>query len=278
MRYFTVMTMALAVISFQAPRQAAAQETPFISADYLQARLISGVKGTGDLAAVPAGLELRLAPGWHAYWRMPGDGGLAPELDWAASTNVKSVDISWPAPRRYEDAGLQSFGYQDHIIFPLSVTPQEAGKPIDLSLKANVMVCENICVPQTFTLALSIPAGAAEPSAVSAILKRAQDKLPQKEDNPALAIKSVILGPDAIVAQIYARDGVEKIDLFAEAGNDFYITAQPEITPDAKDPRSGLVKIVKPDGVDNFMEKLTGRTVILTVVDGDDALEKAYPF
>src|SRR5690606_15515546 len=32
-------------------------------------RLLSAVSGTGDLAALPLGLEFELAPGWKTYWR-----------------------------------------------------------------------------------------------------------------------------------------------------------------------------------------------------------------
>ena len=35
--------------------------------------------------AVELGLRLRLAPGWHGYWRNPGDAGAPPEIRLLAS-------------------------------------------------------------------------------------------------------------------------------------------------------------------------------------------------
>ena len=30
-----------------------------------------------------AGIEIRLKPGWHTYWRYPGDAGVPPRFDFA---------------------------------------------------------------------------------------------------------------------------------------------------------------------------------------------------
>ncbi|HEX6093408.1 MAG TPA: hypothetical protein VFZ07_08650, partial [Dongiaceae bacterium] len=39
------------------------------------ARLVSAVQGTGDLATIPLALHIVLKPGWKTYWRSPGDAG-----------------------------------------------------------------------------------------------------------------------------------------------------------------------------------------------------------
>ena len=38
-----------------------------------------------------AALHLTLTPGWHTYWRIPGEAGIAPRFDWGRSQNVASV-------------------------------------------------------------------------------------------------------------------------------------------------------------------------------------------
>lgn len=43
------------------------------------ARLIAGAThGSADGIWLRAGIEIRLAPGWHTYWRYPGDSGVPP--------------------------------------------------------------------------------------------------------------------------------------------------------------------------------------------------------
>ncbi|MFX4601211.1 protein-disulfide reductase DsbD domain-containing protein, partial [Acinetobacter baumannii] len=73
---------------------------PWVKAGQVEARLVSAVRGTGDLTALPLGLELRLEPGWKTYWRSPGDAGFAPRLDWSGSGNLAGATLSYPAPHR----------------------------------------------------------------------------------------------------------------------------------------------------------------------------------
>src|SRR6516165_86376 len=84
-------------------------------------RLIAGSATSGRDAPVRAGIEIRLAPGWKTYWRYPGDSGVPPRFDFAGSTNVKSVDVAWPAPHRFSDESGITIGYKDGVIFPLSI-------------------------------------------------------------------------------------------------------------------------------------------------------------
>src|SRR5262245_57507317 len=60
-------------------------------------RLIAGSARPGDAAPLRAGIEIRLQPGWHTYWRYPGDAGVPPRFDFSGSQNVKTVDVRWPA-------------------------------------------------------------------------------------------------------------------------------------------------------------------------------------
>ena len=76
------------------------------------ARLISAVEATGSSTQVDVGLQLRLTPGWHTYWRSPGDAGIPPAIDWKGSENFVSAKIAWPAPTRLPSlGGLETVGY-----------------------------------------------------------------------------------------------------------------------------------------------------------------------
>ena len=95
-----------------------------------------------------AGVEIKLKPGWKTYWRYPGDSGVPPVFDFAASENVKAVTVLYPAPMRFADGGGgHSIGYKGDVILPLHVVPQDAGKPVTLRLKLDYAVCEKLCVP-----------------------------------------------------------------------------------------------------------------------------------
>src|SRR5262245_42182448 len=44
------------------------------------------------------GLLLRMAPGWHTYWKFSGDAGLPTELKWKLPPGWKIREIQWPIP------------------------------------------------------------------------------------------------------------------------------------------------------------------------------------
>src|SRR4051794_31349754 len=99
------------------------------------ARLIAGSQPVGGTAPLRAGIEIKLKPGWHTYWRYPGDAGVPPQFDFKASSNVKDVRVLWPAPERLSEDGGVSIGYAHDVILPLQVVPQDASQPAILRLK-----------------------------------------------------------------------------------------------------------------------------------------------
>ena len=122
----TALAAALALIALCAPAAAAdAFSTDWAAGAKWRARLIAA----GDRLA---GFEITLAPGAITYWRDPGDSGLPPTLDFAASDNVEAVEPAFPAPKRIKEAdGGEAFGYDGGVIFPLRVKPRDAAKPVD---------------------------------------------------------------------------------------------------------------------------------------------------
>ncbi|WP_323021789.1 protein-disulfide reductase DsbD domain-containing protein [Pararhodobacter sp.] len=94
-----------------------------------------------------AALRLILTPGWHTYWRIPGEAGIAPRLDWGQSQNVASVVPIWPRPEIIDQNGYRSYGYEDELILPLQVTAQDPGRPMALLGALSIGVCNETCVP-----------------------------------------------------------------------------------------------------------------------------------
>jgi DsbC/DsbD-like thiol-disulfide interchange protein len=94
-----------------------------------------------------AAVEIRLAPGWHTYWRVPGEAGIPPRFDWSASQNLAAVAYEWPRPRVFERFGLHTIGYDRALVLPVVLTPADPGEPMELALDVTFGVCADICVP-----------------------------------------------------------------------------------------------------------------------------------
>ena len=62
--FLFVLTVALA-------SSAMAASSDWVETPESSTRLVTAVSATGTLAAVPAGIEIELQPGWKTYWRSP---------------------------------------------------------------------------------------------------------------------------------------------------------------------------------------------------------------
>ena len=94
---------ALALLVELPQAQAAEPASPWDGDARTAMRLIAG---SSAAPTASAGIEIRLKPGWHTYWRYPGDAGVPPRFDFAGSRNLESATVLWPAPRRIHEQGL----------------------------------------------------------------------------------------------------------------------------------------------------------------------------
>src|SRR4029078_2582444 len=141
---WTLVSAAIAALIGTAAQ--AADESPWSEDIRSAVRLVAGSSKSGD-PTLRAGIEIKLRPGWKTYWRYPGDSGVPPHFDFSGSENLKTATVLYPAPHLFTDETGQSLGYNDRIILPLVISPQQPGKPVRLRLKADYAVCEKLCVP-----------------------------------------------------------------------------------------------------------------------------------
>jgi len=184
------------------------------------ARLVAASQPAAD-GVLRAGLEIRLKSGWHTYWRYPGDAGVPPQFDFAASQNLKQVVVQWPAPQRIEEAGGITIGYLGGVIFPLRVEPRDPAKPVLLRLKLDYAICEKLCVPAEAKAELAVGKGVFKgPTSQDVALSSAEARVPRtaKPGAPGrLAIAAVRRELGAarprVLVDVVASGAV---DLFAE--------------------------------------------------------------
>ena len=241
-----------------------------------EARLVVAVDGAGDLDTLPAGLHLRLPDGWKTYWRSPGDAGLPPVIDWSESRNVAAVDMAWPAPHRFTLFGIDTFGYDGEIVFPLTVTPRRPGEAVALRGVADVLTCSDICVPLRFDLALDVPASAAVPDAdIANLIGRFASQVPRGGDGAGVAVTGAAAADGAAPASLQvsaaASEPFASPDVFVEAG-DFYAFAAPQVRlSDGGRRLTADLPVLQWPSDD---AGLVGRAITVTLVDGGRAIEE----
>ena len=252
-----------------------ATSSAWVESEHVSARLLSAVGGTGDLATVPAGIEIALDGDWKTYWRSPGDAGLPPTLDWKGSRNLITATLLYPTPQRVTVLGIQTFGYKHDVVFPLNLKVADKGKPLDLKLALDILVCADQCIPKHFDLALNVPAGAATPDADAQILAKARAAVPGDSRASGLSVVS---------AEEVSDKGKPALEVKARSDLPF---AQPdlipEVVPDASlgTPRVAYATDRRTATFDLPLShplpvgaKLTGRKATFTLTDGARALEQ----
>lgn len=142
---------------------AAAQASDFTTSDgpNVNVSLVSEV--TGIEAGKPFWVMLRqeIRPGWHTYWRNPGDSGAPTEITWDLPAGYSAGEIQWPFPERIAYGPLVNFGYNNLALYPVLITPpaEVSAGTATLTAKVRWLVCADICIPENTTLTLTLPTG-----------------------------------------------------------------------------------------------------------------------
>jgi suppressor for copper-sensitivity B len=271
------LTGLVLLLAFAAPGGAArAAASEWVNEAHAAARLISAVEATGSSAQLDVGLQLRLTPGWHTYWRTPGDAGLAPAIDWNGSQNAAGAEIAWPVPRRLRSVGgLETVGYEDGVVLPIAVTLTHPGAPLHLHAEVNYASCNDVCIPYHASLDLVLPPGLASPGSEAPLIAAARARVPGDLASAQLSLLDAGVGPrngSAILSVRLASTGapLEAPDLFVE-GMAKGSAGRPEIAlADAN-----RVAIIEVPIRGETPDALANDQLRVTLVDGARAAEAA---
>jgi suppressor for copper-sensitivity B len=204
-----------------APEQSRAAQSDTFSNPAVTAQLISAEDGvTSDAGTVSLGLALTFGKGWKGYWRTPGEVGLAPQIDWSGSINLRSVEIFWPAPERFEAFGIENFGYSKEVVLPIRVMLTTAGQPLDLTARVSLLTCSTVCVPNDFELALSLPNGVGIDTASAKLIAVNVARVPDPAEDSSIEVLAAAIDEHATSLVITARSTYPftSFDVFPEFG------------------------------------------------------------
>jgi thiol:disulfide interchange protein/DsbC/DsbD-like thiol-disulfide interchange protein len=150
--------------------------------DLVRSSLVAESTSVGGAQPFTLAVRMQVKPGWHVYWRNPGDSGLPPEVTWTLPAGFNAGAIRWPAPDRIPIATLMNYGYEGEVVLLVPVTPPpslDPADPVRIRAKLTYLVCETECVPGSADLALTLPVGEPRPDPEQAALfDRARAALP----------------------------------------------------------------------------------------------------
>ena len=130
--------------------------------DLVEADLIADASAVVPGKPLTVGVRLHEFPGWHTYWKYPGDAGIPTEIKWQLPPGWKAGEIQWPLPTKIDEPGdIQIYGYRDEVILLQEITPPKdvSGSSVKLAAHASWLVCEKICIPGEADVQLELPVG-----------------------------------------------------------------------------------------------------------------------
>ena len=138
----------------------------------VDASLVADHRSVAPGETVHIALHQEITPGWHTYWRNPGDSGEATRLNLELPEGWSAGDLIWPAPKAYPVGPVTNYGYSNAVTLPLPVSiPADAAPgPVTLPAKATWLVCEDICIPEQADLSITLRVGEARPDPAGAAL------------------------------------------------------------------------------------------------------------
>jgi DsbC/DsbD-like thiol-disulfide interchange protein len=97
------------------------------------------------------GVMLKIDPGWHVYWKTPGDSGLPTKVMLDLPSGFTAGAVEYPVPTRQVMAGdIVNNIYENQVMLlvPIAVGKDVAvGQAVTITAHVKWLVCQEECVP-----------------------------------------------------------------------------------------------------------------------------------
>ncbi|MGE4351834.1 MAG: protein-disulfide reductase DsbD family protein [Bdellovibrionales bacterium] len=218
------------------------------------------------------GVDVSLAEGAHTYWRSPGMAGSPPTLDWSNSPNLETASLLFPAPARIPFMGMDTIGYEKHVLFPIHAKIQDPAQPTHLALSLDLLICKGMCTPKHFDLSLTVPPlSSLSPSRDSDRLEQALRTLPSTQDSATLKIVNVTRTENKVYVEVESNHPLTAPDLFIETADEL-LFAKPEVSLKSEPGKAMLTAQLESDLSEG--QSLTQMPLTVTVTNGSDSIER----
>lgn len=126
--------------------------------DHAQLKLIPDTTSISSIEPLKLSLIIALEKGWHIYGRNPGDIGLPTTVTWTLPSSMALGESVWPPETPFTFQGVSGMGYSNTITLAQQlklINPQAT--QVSFSATVSMLVCKDICVPETAALELTLP-------------------------------------------------------------------------------------------------------------------------
>jgi thiol:disulfide interchange protein/DsbC/DsbD-like thiol-disulfide interchange protein len=160
---------------------------------HIEVRLVADQQSLTAGSSFRLGVHFKPEPGWHIYWRNPGDSGLAPRFAWESSGGVAVDAPLWPYPKKIAVGPLVNYGY-DEVLLPFPATfsaPPPRATSTTVTVSMQYLVCKDECLPGEAQLELTLPISktASAPSEYERLFAIAEKNIPTALERVSIAVE-----------------------------------------------------------------------------------------
>jgi thiol:disulfide interchange protein len=193
------------------------------------APLFKDAQLTVDLIAEPkpiepgkpftVGLRFRPEPGWHIYWKNPGDSGMAPTVQWKLPEGYTAGPLQFPLPEKILAPPLVTYGYEMETLILAEITPP-AGQPLPPKIKIGAdldwLVCKEICLPGKASLDFNVSSQPKDNIDLQGLFDEIRREMPVQL--PGVSVQGKLSG-GFLVLKVKGASGTGNLSFFPNQGD-----------------------------------------------------------
>lgn len=141
-------------------------------------------------------INVNMEGDWNSYWKNPGDTGAPINVTWDLPPGYSIDAMKWPAPTRYSENDLITYGYENSVVLLAQITPPHQVLGDTATLKAHVrwVACSGEeCQPGSADASVELPIRPEQPEKHAThhkAIQQAISQLPEKLEDASLTVNT----------------------------------------------------------------------------------------
>jgi thiol:disulfide interchange protein DsbD len=187
-------------------------------ADLVKAELLADVSAIAPGKPFTLGVMMKIEPGWHTYWKNPGDSGAPTKITFTAPEGFTIEPIQFPTPIEFNQPGdIIGYGYKEEVMLIARVTPPanlKAGDSVDIKAAASWLCCETVCVMGRQNLSITLPVASEASAANKELFEKWTAMVPTEKGFSAVPARSADGKLESVTIQAKLDAEPKEVHLF----------------------------------------------------------------